>query len=395
MAAGMATAPFPMAPGLDAAPPGMGLASSLEPPLACDVTVVQGAIGSSSSRSGSSPDKKQSVLNDLRKSVLEDVDTKLSDKMKDLWSRGNKMLKQIDQENQQHTAKFMEELAQRREKQETLKVEQEQLRILLAGMVQQLSVLGSIYSGPVPAPGCSELTPGLGSSAADSSSATSDAGSLSAEQSPPPGLGGAPFPPMPDFPFPLAAAVTPVPSCATPLSLVEALCPEGIASPVPVSLMGSLAQGVLSLEAMIFSFTLRKAEGTDLGINVSHHELDKVLRVEGIRPEGAVEAWNRQCISNGAPEKAVMPGDRIVSVNGVINQPVKMLEECRDKLLLKFTVERGGIETRPSPTAAATPKATTMRADADVFVPMRADADVFVPAGLSTEQPLAEQGTED
>jgi hypothetical protein len=135
----------------------------------------------------------------------------------------------------------------------------------------------------------------------------------------------------------------------------------------------------------VFSFTLRKADGTDLGINVSHHERDKVLRVEGVRPEGAVEAWNRQCIGSSAPEKAVVAGDRIVSVNGVINEPAKMLEECRDKQLLKFTVMRGGaaVTAPPStPVAAVMPKTTTLRADACEFVP----------TSLVAEQPVMEAG---
>merc|ERR1719247_3287342 len=73
----------------------------------------------------------QAVLEEVRRTVLEEVDAKPGDKMKDLWSRGNKMLKQIEQENQQQTAKLLDEFAQRREKQEALKAEQEHLRTLL------------------------------------------------------------------------------------------------------------------------------------------------------------------------------------------------------------------------------------------------------------------------
>merc|ERR1719408_432190 len=111
----------------------------------------------------------------------------------------------------------------------------------------------------------------------------------------------------------------------------------------------------------IFSFTLRKADGSDLGLNVSHHEDDKALRVEGVRPEGAVEAWNRQCVGSTASEKAIIAGDRIISVNGVVSDPLKMLEECRDKQLLKLTVVRGE--------APAAPKTPGLRADAPEFVP--------------------------
>jgi len=126
---------------------------------------------------------------------------------------------------------------------------------------------------------------------------------------------------------------------------------------------------------------LRKADGSDLGLNVSHHEEDKALRVEGVRPEGAVEAWNRQCVGSTASEKAVLSGDRIVSVNGVSNDPAKMLEECRDKQLLKLTVIRGE--------AVPAPKTPVLRADAPEFVPPGGSTS----AGLDaiSEQPAQEE----
>lgn len=295
------------------------------------------------------------------------------------------MLKQIDQENQQHSTQFIEELAQRREKQELLKAEQDHLRTLLTGMVQQFSMIGAVYS-----PASSLVPPVPTASAAESSSGSvaGSAASASGLEEPPCQLGYANgafplLPAMPDFPFPPVTGVTSTP--ATPLSLAEALGPEAaVASAVPVSLLGSLSHGVSpdTSTPTVFSFTLRKAENTDLGINVSHHEHDKVLWVEGIRAEGAVEAWNRQCISNAAAEKAVMPGDRIISVNAVIGQPMKMLEECRDKQLLKFTIERGGAAQRPSVVAAASPKAATT---------LRADADEFVPGGVLPEQPVPDE----
>ena len=38
--------------------------------------------------------------------------------------------------------------------------------------------------------------------------------------------------------------------------------------------------------------------------------------------------------------KSLLPGDTITSVNKIMNDPKKMLEECRDKQLLKLTVYR-------------------------------------------------------
>jgi len=246
------------------------------------------------------------------------------------------------------------------------------LRTLLTGMVKQFSMLGAVYGNPS-APSTQSPT-----ATAPSGQQLGAVGSASQETF-------ASLPAMPDFPFaPLPTLPNDaMPRPATPLSLVEALCAETpCGSSVPVSLMGTLCNspsGEMDF-GTVFSFTLRKADGTDLGINVSHHEHDKVLLVEGVRPEGAVEAWNRQCMCSSTPEKAVVPGDKIVSVNTVINEPAKMLQELRNKQLLKFTVMRGGAggltaapPTTPAasgtgtPTTASTP--TTLRADASEFVP--------------------------
>jgi hypothetical protein len=133
-----------------------------------------------------------------------------------------------------------------------------------------------------------------------------------------------------------------------------------------------------------FTFTLRKADGADLGLNVSHHGDDCVLRVEGVRPDGAVEAWNRQCANSQSAMKEVRPGDTILSVNAVSGDPVKMLEECRDRQLLKLSIERN----RPAmvaPTVEATAKPTTLRAEASVFVPQGAPAPTPTTEGESED----------
>jgi hypothetical protein len=190
------------------------------------------------------------------------------------------------------------------------------------------------------------------------------------------------MPEVPPFPFPMQVAS---PSAA-PLSLAEALGSQTPGHRTQLSLATSLSPGAPSvLEALAgprpslgtncFTFTLRKADGADLGLNVSHYENDKALRVESVRAEGAVEAWNRQCQGGVSSEKAVQSGDRIVGVNSVTGDPVKMLEECRDKQLLKLTILRGtGMPaTSPKSASAASKAATTLRADASVFVPKGPD----------------------
>lgn len=347
---------------------------------------------------------------ELRRSVMEDVDAKVADKMKDVWSRGNKMLKQVEQDSLDKNAKILAELAECRDKQDTLQAEHDNLKTVLSGMVQHLNMLGAFFGGPgglkaappmpsavaagLAAHGIHGLTPGPSTTASGEANNSSSAASACSLQDSPDdftmlGLPGSfpPLPAVPDFPFPAApCASTPLQSAATPLSLAEALS-SSAATPspsVPLSLMGSLPQ---ANNHRIFSFTLRKADGTDLGLNVSHSEEDKALLVEGVRPEGAVEAWNRQCIGSTASDKAVLPGDRIISVNAVINDPVKMLEECRDKQLLKLTVVRG---LSAAPPAAS----TTLRAEASEFVPGGVDAKEEEPAEEATATASTAEKTE-
>lgn len=163
------------------------------------------------------------------------------------------------------------------------------------------------------------------------------------------------------------------PQQRTPLSLASSLAP----APSPAAALPETAAAAPGLQTpgagqpKTFSFTIRKADNADLGLNVSHQESDRVLQVEGIRPEGAVEAWNRQCNSGGAKDKAVLPRDRIIQVNEVAYDPEKMLEECRDKQLLRLTIVRGGEEASLQQTALKG-SPTVLRADASVFVPRTA-----------------------
>merc|ERR1719162_2395820 len=91
-----------------------------------------------------------------------------------------------------------------------------------------------------------------------------------------------------------------------------------------------------------FNFTLRKADGVPLGLDVSHAKGGRGLRVEKIQAGGAVEAWNRQCPNMGpeAETRVVQPGDMVLAVNSVSGDPNGMLAECRHKQLLRMTISR-------------------------------------------------------
>jgi len=101
---------------------------------------------------------------------------------------------------------------------------------------------------------------------------------------------------------------------------------------------------------LLFTFTLRRADGVDLGLEVDRCNNDQGLRVEAVRPSLAIDAWNRQCASpiSSHPEKSVLPGDEILSVNGKVGSQT-MLEECRQKLLLKLVIARARNDLPPAP----------------------------------------------
>jgi hypothetical protein len=92
-----------------------------------------------------------------------------------------------------------------------------------------------------------------------------------------------------------------------------------------------------------FGFTLRLAGGVRPGLQLDRSCDDSSLVVQAVLPGGAVEAWNKQCAGGPKDAKVVRPGDLIISVNGRSGAQ-GILEECKEKELLKFVVVRGNLE---------------------------------------------------
>jgi len=95
----------------------------------------------------------------------------------------------------------------------------------------------------------------------------------------------------------------------------------------------------------LFTVTIRRHDGVPLGLNVDRDQAVQELVVGSIIPFGAAEAWNRVCF-NGQDQtlnqKAIVPGDRIVGINGRLDCE-GMLEECRNQQLLKIYIVRGDL----------------------------------------------------
>lgn len=350
---------------------------------------------------------RQAILEAVKDTITCEVEAKVAEKTDELWQRGKQMLHQMQQKQKERTSRLTEEVVRCQANCSALEEENTRLKQALAGLIGRLSVLGAVLSskeallgGPcalgvdagaavLMSPGAAEfLTPGPFGVAGDGTEVASEAAIDAAAGI---ALPATPLPAVPDFPFPGCLSPTPG-TPGAPLSLAEAL--QRTPQRTPLSLATSLPGTPLlevpppflrNPEVHVFSFTLRKADNADLGLNVAHHENDKVLCIESINPGGSVEAWNRQCSGR---EKAVHPGDKIISVNNVMYDPPKMLEECKNKQLLKLTIARG---EGPLPQLATPAKATTLRADASVFVPMGVELTVATtPAPATAAAPSAE-----
>lgn len=342
---------------------------------------------------------RQQIVEAVKDAMVQEIGHRFSAEADKLWMRGKQALAKMQQRHNEETLRLQEELTKCYAKQRAYEEEQGKLKQVLQQLASHISLLGTNF-----ATGANKnltASPGTESSTAAGQSPQQTEGSFAGEPFTPgpftpgpasslssllaelPNLspGGGKLPDVPAFPFP--SQQTP---SAAPLSLAEALGGNQTPKRTPLSLATTLASppeasmSPFSLPSMsmhaalqgasTFSFTIRKADGADLGLNVSHNQTDEpVLKVEGVRPDGAVEAWNKQCAGGASQAKVVRAGDRIISVNAVLGDPVKMLEECKDKKLLKLTIVRDGFPLPQLPS-----KATSLRADASVFVPSGADA---------------------
>lgn len=310
----------------------------------------------------------------VRKLVLEEVEQRVQEKAEVMWQKGKQMLISIQAKHKDKTEALMQSVQQCQQRAMALEAENAELKQVIFGLAGQMQITRqAMQFGGAPKPavnGTSTLSDG--STVAPTPNTDSPA-VFTPQAEAGRTTEGLKLPDLPDFPFGNQLA-----SPAPALSLAEAL---GQQTPQrqPLSLASTLTppatpgQFTDPAAPFKFTFTLRKADGADLGLNVSHQGEDTVLRVEGVRPEGAVDAWNRQCASSQATMmKEVRAGDIITSVNDVSGDPVKMLEQCRDKQLLKLAVERNRMP--PALAVEAPTKSTTLRAEASVFVPQGAAA---------------------
>lgn len=157
-----------------------------------------------------------------------------------------------------------------------------------------------------------------------------------------------PAPPGLDPPSPPAAlpAAPPAAPALPALSLAEAL---GIGNEKVNDVSSKESECDASdadaTDAFVFKLTLRVADDMDLGLCFS--KKGEVLRIDRVQ-SGAAESWNRQCSTSGSPERVLVPGDLVVSVNDQ-SDPEIMLQESRTRKLLKLRVLRRSGESKLKP----------------------------------------------
>lgn len=128
----------------------------------------------------------------------------------------------------------------------------------------------------------------------------------------------------------------------------------------------TLAEESDEVDAFIFAFTLRVAGGAELGLDLSPSgsasgQFAPFLRVNRVLSSGAVEAWNRQCGSSGAPEKVLRIGDKLVRVNKA-HDAEAMLHECATARMLRLLVVRTPAVAPNAAPRKVAPKFTTSTA---------------------------------
>ena len=130
------------------------------------------------------------------------------------------------------------------------------------------------------------------------------------------------------------------------------------------------------------TFTLRRVGDVGLGLKVSWDSEDTQgpLLVTNVAQDGAIEAWNKLC---NDPRRVVKPGDFIVDINGA-RTPAAMCAQCRQTLLLRIRVERGGEHKRGACCDIVDWHNLRLMASNDLALPMR--------TSINCASPLVSQG---
>jgi len=346
--------------------------------------------------------QEQALKEDLVQEVAEMVHARVEQStltaIEGMWKRGQKAMLSMQQQHLAQTQQLQGQLEAFQEAQKQLENENLYLRQSLEGLLKNLSAnFGTPPYAGTPPPGSPQLlTPPPGTASANAAVAAATAAAQAA-------VNAAQAQVQAQLQS-QATATAQRPSVAT---ATDALSPPKLERPTSRVLQRnssapckSQAKACAKLstvteetdgpegqvettttsstpEEHTFHLTLRRADNVMLGLDVQGDDTDTYLLVVGVRPGGAVEAWNRQC---GFDSRAIRPADRITAINDAEDADT-MRNQCVTKHLLKMTVRRKKTANSILPHGAhadiaAYPASWTgFSADADEFVPAKRASD--------------------
>lgn len=289
----------------------------------------------------SKKDRAFRLLNEVRAAVMEEAGSRIDERLKQLWTQAATEVKKQQREQERSMNQLLEEAKILTAKQQSMQAENQALMSMLSSLIKQV----------MPGEGdCKELpvqggeTPSTATACGSSDGSPSQLANLELD-----------MPELPPFPGAVPAVTSAPPGLGPPwppalpaLSLAEAL---GI-SEVNKGSEGKAGEADTEaddgdVDAFVFKLTLRVADDMDLGLCFG--KKGEALRIDRVE-SGAAESWNRQCSTSGSPERVLIPGDLVVSVNDQ-SDPEIMLQECTTRKLLKLRVLRVRDHSSPDPNA--------------------------------------------
>lgn len=386
------------------APPGLEGVRARQPPIdpvvPCAESGDTGEPAPACTPSLVNQDFKQELVREVTAAVRDHIEWKTAAAVESLWKRGQQAIQYMEQQHTSETERLHSQLAACAESYRSLERENAMLRSNLEALMKHLAMVfgppphfrqqGPMGFNPTPltpdavqaqaprtpahtpeaaeAPGPQQMPSTVVSKAADTLQ-TSDFEGCQEEDE----LLPAPQPATPRTPSTSAAGRTSGLACGTVAAVATTMSAPSVAA-VSSGATAATAAVPAAVPAPLatFTLTLRRADSVPLGLDIAGETGGKFLIVAAVRPGGAVEAWNRQCLGE---MREIRPGDRIIGINGVEDAD-GMREECLKKHLVKMTVQRA-VSFPSNPTSCARP--TTL---ASASVGLRADASEFVPEAV-------------
>lgn len=97
----------------------------------------------------------------------------------------------------------------------------------------------------------------------------------------------------------------------------------------------------------VFSFAMRRADFNEWGLVYEADEHDKSIVVRSVVSRGAIDAWNKMGVALRKTDRLVLPGDKIIRVNGITDDTSRMAREFGNRQLVQLTIVRNDVKVLP------------------------------------------------